>query len=322
MRRPQPFLFSLALLLALTSVSNAQTLAISPAMPSVAIGQTVQFSAQVSGVSNAAVTWSAGGAVGGNATAGTISPTGPYQAPAALPGQNPVMIVATTTDGSKTKALTYVYLLSLGPVITSVSPNPLPVGTYTVTIQGSGFQPSATVNNSGIQLTTTSATSTTVKATGWQGPAASATFTVKNPGSIPSNSLTVPVGASGPATYSLSVVNGSGSGTYAAGAVVTIKANTPPAGQTFVNWTGATVANASAASTTLTMPASNTKVTANFGSPTSYTLTVVNGSGSGTYTAGTVVSIKAGTPPPGQAFVNCSGPAVAPPGAASTTQMP
>src|SRR5271157_3970749 len=185
MRRFYRYLFSFPLLLAFTSASNAQTVVISPAMPSVAIGQTIQFSAQAGGVSNAAVTWSAGGAVGGNATAGTISPTGLYQAPAALPGQNPVMIVATTTDGSKTKASTYVYLLSLGPVITSVSPNPLPPGTYTVTIQGSGFQAGATVNNGGIQLTAMSVTSTTVKATGWQGPAASATFTVKNPGSIP-----------------------------------------------------------------------------------------------------------------------------------------
>jgi hypothetical protein len=140
-------------------------------MPSVAIGQTIQFSAQVNGISNAAVTWSAGGVVGGNATAGTISPTGMYQAPTALPGQNPVMIVATTTDGTRIKASTYFYLLALGPAITSVSPNPLPAGTYTVTIQGSGFQAGAAVNNGGIQLTTMSVTSTTVKATGLQGPA-------------------------------------------------------------------------------------------------------------------------------------------------------
>src|ERR1700687_4067947 len=103
MRRPDRYLFSFAFLLAFTSASKAQTIAISPAMPSVAIRQTIQFSAQAGGVSTTAVTWSAGGAVGGNATAGTISPTGLYQAPSALPGQNPVMIVATTTDGSKTK---------------------------------------------------------------------------------------------------------------------------------------------------------------------------------------------------------------------------
>jgi hypothetical protein len=148
MRRPDRYLFSL--LLAYTSASNAQTVVISPTMPSVAIGQTIQFSAQAT----TAVTWSAGGVVGGNATAGTITSTGLYQAPSALPGQNPVMIVATTADGSKTKASTYVYLLALGPVITSVSPSPLPPGTYTVAIQGSGFQAGATVNNGGIQLTT------------------------------------------------------------------------------------------------------------------------------------------------------------------------
>ena len=313
MRGLDRYLFSFTLLLAFTSASNAQTVVISPTMPSVAIGQTIQFSAQAT----TAVTWSAGGSVGGNATAGTISPAGLYQAPAALPGQNPVLIVANTPD--KAKASTYVYLLALGPVITSVSPNPLPPGTYTVTIQGSGFQAGATVNNGGIQLTTTSVTSTTVKATGWQGPAASATFTVKNPGSIPSNSLTVPVGGSGPATYSLSVVNGSGSGTYAAGAVVNIKAGTPPAGQAFVNWSGATVAAANASSTTLAMPAANTTVTANYAVVPTYNLTVTNGSGSGSYAVGAIVSIAANAPPSGQTFQNWTGAAVANPTAPSTT---
>src|SRR6516162_1899013 len=98
MRRPETISLSVALLLAFTRISVAQTVVISPTMPSVAIGQTIQFSA----VTPTAVTWSAGGSVGGNVTAGTISPTGLYQAPAALPAQNPVMIVATTTDGSKT----------------------------------------------------------------------------------------------------------------------------------------------------------------------------------------------------------------------------
>ena len=40
--------------------------------------------------------------------------------------------------------------------------------------------------------------------------------------------------------------------------------------------------------------------------PTTYTLTVNGGSGSGNYEAGTVVSIKADTPPPGQMFVGWS----------------
>jgi len=65
-------------------------------------------------------------------------------------------------------------------------------------------------------------------------------------------------------TYTLTVSSGSGSGTYAAGAVVPISANAPPNGMVFDQWTGATVASATSASTTLTMPAANTTVTATY----------------------------------------------------------
>jgi Divergent InlB B-repeat domain len=309
---------ALSLLSFFTGFLAAQTVAVSPTMPSVGIGSTVQFSATVTGLSNTAVTWSAGGVAGGNTTAGTISATGLYTAPAALPGQNPVMIVATSVASPKTKASTYVNILSLGPTITSVSPNPLPLGTYTVTIYGSGFQPYAVVNNSGIQLTTSNVTPTTITAGGWQGKATSATFTVKNPGSTPSNPLTIPVGTTAP-TYTLTVVNGTGSGTYAAGTVVTIKAGPPPDGQTFSKWTGAAVANPASATTTLTMPAANTTVTANYTSVPTYTLTVVNGGGSGTYAAGAIVSLTAKGPPPGQVFAGWTGATVANPSAPATT---
>src|SRR5207245_2552270 len=97
------------------------------------------FSAKVAGLSSTAVTWSAGGAIGGNAKAGTITAAGLYTAPGTMPGQNPVQIIATSTANSSVSALTYVNLLTPGPTISSVAPNPVPVGTVTVTIQGSGF---------------------------------------------------------------------------------------------------------------------------------------------------------------------------------------
>jgi hypothetical protein len=74
--------------------------------------------------------------------------------------------------------------------------------------------------------------------------------------------------ANGATAYSLTVVNGSGSGSYFSGALVTIIANVPAFGQTFLNWTGATVADASSASTVLTMPAANATVTANYSAVT------------------------------------------------------
>ena len=283
---------------------------------------TRQFTANVTGLTNTAVVWAAGGVVGGNSTAGTISTTGLYTAPAVLPAQNPVQITARSVANNQVAGSTYVSILSVGPPITSVSPNPIPVGTVTVTIQGSGFLPGATVLDiygaNGVQFSTVSVTPTTVTATGYQGPGTNATFMLRNPGSGFSNSISVPISSGGPTKYSLTVVGGTGSGTYAAGTVVPITA-TIPAGSTFSSWTGASVANPNSATTTLTMPAASTTVTANFTSGPTYSLTVNSGSGSGTYGAGAVVSIAAAAPPAGQAFLNWTGATVANPNAANTT---
>src|SRR5260370_636031 len=98
-------LFVLGLLLAPASLSYAQSVTVQPAMPFVGVGQTVQFSAQITGLTNTAVTWSAGGMVGGNSTAGAISSTGLYTAPTNLPGKNPVQIIATSVASPTTKGL-------------------------------------------------------------------------------------------------------------------------------------------------------------------------------------------------------------------------
>ncbi len=176
----------------------AQSITVAPKTAYAVTGGTSQFTASVTGLSGTGVTWSAGGKVGGNSTAGSINSTGLYTAPAKLPGQNPVQIKATSTADGKTAGIAYVNILSAGPTITSVSPNPLPVGTFTVTITGSGFVPGAEAYDSfgsysGIQLVTLSLTATSLTATGYQGPAASASFAVKNPGSVVGNSISVPV---------------------------------------------------------------------------------------------------------------------------------
>lgn len=68
--------------------------------------------------------------------------------------------------------------------------------------------------------------------------------------------------------YTVSVSGGSGSGSYAAGAVVAINAYFMGDGQTFDKWTTSTAgvgfANASASSTTFTMPAANVAITATY----------------------------------------------------------
>jgi len=311
------------LLLVPLSGASAQSVSVTPVSSSVGLGKTIQFSATLTGITGD-VAWFCAGVKGGTAAAGKISTTGLYTAPTVMPAQNPVQIKATSKVNSTKSAIVYVDLLSAGPTISAVSPNPLNTGAITVTITGAGFLPNAAVfessdGNVPIQLSTTNVTSTSITATGYQGAATTASFGVRNPGSDFSNYIQVPISAA--TKYTLTVVNGSGSGSYAAGTVVTIKANTPPAGQTFLNWTGATVASATSATTTITMPADNKTVTANYTSATSgtYALTVVNGTGSGSYAPGTVVTIKANAAPAGQTFLNWTGATVANANAASTT---
>ena len=86
-------------------------------------------------------------------------------------------------------------LLGQAPVITSASPNPLPAGIFTITIHGSGVLKGARVLDGGVQLTTLTVNATSIRAKGYQVPAASATFCVRNPGTACSNSLAVPVNA-------------------------------------------------------------------------------------------------------------------------------
>lgn len=111
-------------------------------------------------------------------------------------------------------------------------------------------------------------------------------------------------------TYNLTVTNGSGDGSYAAGAAVNIIANTPIAGKVFDKWTGsiAYIADANAASTTVTMPSSSITLTATYKAmPTYYGLTVNNGSGSGSYVSGTKVSVEAISPDTGKVFDKWTG---------------
>jgi len=67
-------------------------------------------------------------------------------------------------------------------------------------------------------------------------------------------------------TYTLTVDNGSGDGVYSEGQVVSIQADAAPSGQAFNKWTGDTagISDAGSSSTTLTMPAADTVVTATY----------------------------------------------------------
>ncbi|MDZ4702219.1 MAG: PA14 domain-containing protein [Rhodothermales bacterium] len=75
-----------------------------------------------------------------------------------------------------------------------------------------------------------------------------------------------PKEGAGGGSGSLTVVNGTGDGTYPPGTTITVRADAAPADQVFDRWTGATthLANALAATTTLTMPAFDVSITATY----------------------------------------------------------
>ena len=77
-------------------------------------GQTVQLSAVVTGTSNTAVTWNVGGVLGGNSSVGTISPSGFYTAPLAVPNPASVTISAVSqADPTRTGSITVTIIASL-----------------------------------------------------------------------------------------------------------------------------------------------------------------------------------------------------------------
>src|SRR5260370_12728675 len=79
------------------------TVSVSPSATSVVVGQTVPFTATVTGTTNTVVNWEVAGVPGGNPTVGTINTTGLYTAPNALPSPSTVVVTAVSqADTTKT----------------------------------------------------------------------------------------------------------------------------------------------------------------------------------------------------------------------------
>jgi hypothetical protein len=124
--------------------SNAPTLpssvrvVISPTAVPVMVGESRQFTATVEGTTSTGVTWS----VNGDSTVGTISSTGLYAAPAAIPIPNPITVRATSTADSRQFASATV-TITASPVTVTIDPDMATVAIamrvrVTPTVRGSG----------------------------------------------------------------------------------------------------------------------------------------------------------------------------------------
>ncbi len=188
--------------------SQGITVVVSPAMPSIHIGTSQQFTAKVTGAANTAVTWS----ISGTGAIGSINVNnGTYTPPGSLPTPNTVTVTATTIATPTATGTATITLLNPFPFLASVIPAPVPVGSSTLTMNGSGFVPGAQVTFGGAVLPTTyvSTTRLTANVTTTQAQVGQVAVTVTDPdpGSAVSNMINVQVGSSSGSSVSAGVAN-------------------------------------------------------------------------------------------------------------------
>ena len=90
---------------------------VTPVLVALAIGATQQFTATVTGTSNSAVTWSVNGITSGSAATGTISNSGFYTAPSAIPSGAAVSVMATSQANPTSSGVAVVTFVGAGSTL-------------------------------------------------------------------------------------------------------------------------------------------------------------------------------------------------------------
>jgi phosphatidylinositol-3-phosphatase len=105
--------------------SPAISVSVSPSSADVQVGSTQQFTVTISNTSNTAVSWSVDRVVGGNTSTGTISSSGLYAAPIAVPNPASVTVTAVSqADSTKSgSAAATIMLPQIGHVFLLVEEN-------------------------------------------------------------------------------------------------------------------------------------------------------------------------------------------------------
>src|SRR6201993_1870963 len=142
------------------------TVALSAASPDVRLSTTDQVTATVTGSSNQNVSWFVNAVASGNAAVGTISASGVYSAPSAMPAAGTVTIKAVSAADSSATATTTLTVWNPSPTLGNVSPQSFATGAFTLTINGSNFVNGAQVLFAGAGLSTTFVSATKLTATG------------------------------------------------------------------------------------------------------------------------------------------------------------
>jgi len=133
------------------------------------LGSTVQLTAMVTNTSNTAVTWQVNGVPGGSSATGTISTTGLYTPPAAIPNPNTVTITAVTqATPAATSAPITESILNPIPVVSSAQATETVLGgaSYSLDLLGTGFISSSQLQVGGVMVPSTLVSSTELRSSG------------------------------------------------------------------------------------------------------------------------------------------------------------
>ncbi len=175
------------------ALQNGVTVSVTPTPVSVRVGQTKQFSAAVTGTPNTSVTWGVNNVTGGNTTVGMVDTNGLFLAPSTVPNPATVSVQAASVASPTSTGSAAVTILP-PPSISSVSPSPVTVGSFTLTVNGAGFIAGSVVSFGGTPLSTTFNSATRLTATGSAAsPATNVPVRVNTPDGGVSNTVTVNV---------------------------------------------------------------------------------------------------------------------------------
>lgn len=217
----------------------------------VTVGTSRQLTAYVP-LSPNSVSWSVNGVAGGNATFGTVSSSGLYQAPAVIPAQNAVSVRATSTAyPNKSDAVTLT--ITQPPVqLWSSAPASVPVGPFTLSLNGANFHAGSVAKFGGVTLATRLVSSTSLRVTGTALASQAGTsvpLVVVNEGLGGTTSSTVKVKVT--AAPAVTVAVSPATATVTAGTSRAFTASVTGSGNTAVTWTVNDVAGGNATVGTL-----------------------------------------------------------------------
>ncbi|HUJ30624.1 MAG TPA: hypothetical protein VLY23_05045 [Candidatus Acidoferrum sp.] len=151
------------------SIDSGIRVQMNPTTATIGTQETFTVTANVTGTASTGVTWSVNDIAGGDATNGTITPTGPqtalYQAPATA--LSATVKATSTADPTESGTTTIIVTAAADPTLDSVDPTTAAQGSVQqdIYVTGSGFLSTSVVLVNGTPLPTTLISATLMRAT-------------------------------------------------------------------------------------------------------------------------------------------------------------